>query len=205
MFEVRKLEIERDGKTLKYDFKLKTGHVLAIQGLSGVGKSTLLSAVAGFVNSISGQILWEGQTLNGLSIDKRPVSYLFQQNNLFEHLSVMTNMTLGFGERPVNSDLLDQITDAAHELQVSDQLQKMPGALSGGQRQRIAIIRTMLRPEPLVLLDEPFAELDPQTRLLATGWVRKVAKKYKKTVLMVTHQSEDVEQVADSVLMLKQS
>ena len=202
MLEVRKLEIERDQKILKYDFNLNSGSIQAIQGLSGVGKSTLLGAIAGFVHCKSGHIIWQGQPLDSLSVDQRPVSYLFQQNNLFEHLPVMDNLTLGFGDRSVDNQLLQQLTDAAAELQISDQLRKMPGALSGGQRQRIAIIRTMLRPEPLVLLDEPFAELDPQTRRLATDWVRKVARQDNKTVLMVTHQSEDVEQIADEVLRL---
>ncbi len=202
MLEVRKLEIERDQKILKYDFNLSSGSIQAIQGLSGVGKSTLLGAIAGFVRCKNGQIIWQGQLLDSLSADQRPVSYLFQQNNLFEHLSVMDNLTLGFSDRSVDNQLLQQLTDAAAELQISDQLGKMPGALSGGQRQRIAIIRTMLRPEPLVLLDEPFAELDPQTRRLATDWVRKIARQDNKTVLMVTHQSEDVEQIADEILML---
>ena len=203
MLEVRNLKIKRDQKVLSYDFNLEAGKTLAIQGLSGVGKSTLLSAIAGFVKSSAGQILWREQTIDSLPVEQRPVSYLFQQNNLFEHLSVMANLTLGFGKKTVDSVLTQQLVDASNRLEVGDQLEKMPGALSGGQRQRIAIIRTMMRPEPLVLLDEPFAELDPHTRVLATEWVREVASESGKTVLMVTHQSEDVEKVADDVLVLE--
>jgi thiamine transport system ATP-binding protein len=198
MLKISQLKIERDGKLLSYDFQLKEGNILAIQGLSGVGKSTLLSAIAGFVKPCEGFIAWQGDRLNLLPVEQRPVSYLFQDHNLFEHLSVIHNMSLGFDGTAPKA----QIMEAAEALQVADQLAKKPGALSGGQRQRIALIRTMLRPEPLILLDEPFAELDPKTRGLATNWVRDTAKLLGKTVLMVTHQSEDVDRVADECLVL---
>lgn len=92
--------------------------------------------------------------------------------------------------------------DAARHLGVDEQLAKKPATLSGGQRQRIALIRTLLRPEPIVLLDEPFAELDPSTREKAALWTRAQAKLAGKTVLLVTHQDEDVERVADRKIIL---
>ena len=198
MLKISQLTIERDGKRLSYDFQLEEGSILAIQGLSGVGKTTLLSAIAGFVEPIEGLISWQGDSLNSLPVEQRPVSYLFQDHNLFEHLSVMENLSLGFDGVVPRA----RIVEAADILQVVDQLEKKPRELSGGQRQRIALIRTILRPEPLVLLDEPFAELDPETRVLATKWVRDMAKQLGKTVLMVTHQSEDVDRVADECLVL---
>ena len=199
MLKISQLIIERDGKQLSYDFRLEEGKILAIQGLSGVGKTTLLSAIAGFVESIEGLISWQGDSLNSLPVEQRPVSYLFQEHNLFEHLSVIENLSLGFSGVAPKA----QIVEATVVLQVADQLEKRPRELSGGQRQRVALIRTLLRPEPLVLLDEPFAELDPKTRAIATEWVRDTAKLLGKTVLMVTHQSEDVDRVADESLVLE--
>jgi len=199
MLKVSQLIIERDGKRLSYDLQLEEGKVLAIQGLSGVGKTTLLSAIAGFVEPIAGVIYWQGDSLNLLPVEQRPVSYLFQEHNLFEHLSVIENLSLGFSGVAPKA----QIVEATVVLQVADQLEKRPRELSGGQRQRVALIRTLLRPEPLVLLDEPFAELDPKTRAIATEWVRDTAKLLGKTVLMVTHQSEDVDRVADESLVLE--
>ncbi|UZE96274.1 ATP-binding cassette domain-containing protein [Alkalimarinus alittae] len=198
MLNINGLKIAREDKILAYDLQLAEGKILAIQGVSGVGKSTLLSAIAGFVELLAGTINWRGETLNALSVEERPVSYLFQDHNLFEHLSVMENLSLGFSGGAPKDDLIE----AARELKVLDQLAKRPGELSGGQRQRIALIRTLLRLQPLVLLDEPFAELDPKTRHLTVNWVKKTASAKGKTILMVTHQAEDAEQLADECLVL---
>ncbi len=199
MLNISQLKIAREGKVLCYDLQLDEGKILAIQGVSGVGKSTLLSAIAGFVTPMDGTIEWKSKRLNFLAVEARPVSYLFQDHNLFEHLTVMDNLSLGFsGDAPK-----DDLIEAANQLKVLDQLEKRPGELSGGQRQRIGLIRALLRPEALILLDEPFAELDPETRHLTVKWVQKTARDQGKTVLMVTHQSEDAEQLADECLILK--
>ncbi|WP_432470990.1 ATP-binding cassette domain-containing protein [Amphritea sp. HPY] len=198
MLKIDNLTLERDNQLLAYNFDVQEGQILAIQGRSGVGKTSLFSAIAGFLKPRSGNILWRGESLLKLKIEQRPVSLLFQDINLFEHLSVKENLCLGFsGDAPY-----EQLLEAATQLNVDQQLNKRPGGLSGGQRQRIALIRTLLRPEPLILLDEPFAELDPKTRELATEWTRNTAKANGKTVLMVTHQAEDVERVADLCLDL---
>lgn len=198
MLEIDHLELERDNRLLRYHFSVAAGQILAIQGRSGVGKSSLLSAIAGFVAPSRGTIHWHGQALHPLSVEQRPVSLLFQDHNLFEHLSVFDNLGLGFDGAPPYETILN----AAKALEVEQQLQKKPAQLSGGQRQRIGLIRTLLRPEALILLDEPFAELDSDTRELATTWVRTTAKNNGKTLLLVTHQQEDVERVADQTLTL---
>jgi len=198
MLEIENLIITRDGTPLHYQLCVTAGEILAIQGRSGVGKSTLLSALAGFVTPCSGDIRWQGRSLLTLSAEQRPVTMLFQDHNLFEHLSVWDNLQLGFsGPAPVTA-----LKEAAEALQVSEFLRKKPPTLSGGQRQRVAIIRTLLRPEPIVLLDEPFAELDPGTRQLATEWTLDSARRQQKTVLMVTHQQEDVSRLADRAIEL---
>ncbi len=198
MLNIDDLHIRLGNWSLNYQLQVATGEILAIQGKSGVGKSTLLHAIAGFIPNERGSIRWQGQSLDRLPVEQRPVSLLFQDHNLFEHLSVAENLGLGFhGAIPWPA-----IEQAARQLEVSQLLQSKPGNCSGGQRQRIALIRTLLRPEPIVLLDEPFAELDAQTRELATHWVRQTAKAGHKTVLLVTHQDEDVERVADRRLVL---
>ncbi|WP_022952602.1 ATP-binding cassette domain-containing protein [Leucothrix mucor] len=198
MLEIDHLEVRWKEVALKYNFTVDVGEILTIQGRSGVGKTTLLNAIAGFEAVDQGDIRWDGRSIAPLKVTQRPVSMLFQEHNLFEHLSVWQNLQFGL----VSDDIEQRIRVAAEVLEVSDQLDKSPLKLSGGQRQRIAILRTLLRPEPIVLLDEPFAELDATTRLIANDWVRETAKATNKTVLLITHQDEDVARVGDRNLLL---
>jgi len=198
MLEIDHLEVRWKEVVLKYNFTVDVGEILTIQGRSGVGKTTLLNAIAGFEAVDQGDIRWDGRSIVPLKVTQRPVSMLFQEHNLFEHLSVWQNLQFGL----VGDDIEQRIRAAAEVLEVSDQLDKSPLKLSGGQRQRIAILRTLLRPEPIVLLDEPFAELDATTRLIANDWVRETAKATNKTVLLITHQDEDVARVGDRNLLL---
>ncbi|OPX55230.1 thiamine transport system ATP-binding protein [Oceanospirillum multiglobuliferum] len=195
---ISQLEVYLEQYRLFYDLNIVEGECLAIQGRSGVGKTTLLQTIAGFERAKSGAIYWQGQNILQLAPHERPVSMLFQEHNLFEHLSVIKNLSLGF------ADVLpkEQLIKAAERLGVYGQLNKMPAELSGGQRQRIGLIRTLLRPEPIILLDEPFAELDSDTRQIAAEWTREVAQQQGKTLLVVTHQDEDVERLADRCLVL---
>ena len=197
MLKIDNVEIVRGYETLKYDMSANIGEIVAIQGMSGIGKSTLLEAIAGFVTVSSGHIYWNEQEITKSPPDQRPVSMMFQENNLFEHLSVWENLKLA-------GDHLhrDSIENAAHILEVEKHLKKLPSSLSGGQRQRIALIRTLLRSEPLVLLDEPFSELDDATRKTAINWTRDQAREKSKTLLLVTHHMEDVTRLADRVIQI---
>ncbi|MEZ5534247.1 MAG: ATP-binding cassette domain-containing protein [Thiolinea sp.] len=203
MLLIDKVSVHRGKQLLKYDFSLAEGLIMTVQGRSGAGKSTLLDLIAGFLQPESGDILWNGQSLLPLSVELRPVSMLFQANNLFEHISVLKNLQLGLNIDPVQAGLTaGQIQFAADALEVGALLQRKPAELSGGQRQRIALLRTLLRPEPLVLLDEPFTGLDDETRELAAEWTLHTARKERKTVLLITHQDDDVTRLADVNLRL---
>lgn len=197
MLQVKEIEIIRSGTTLRYQLQARKGEIVAIQGFSGVGKSTLLESIAGFVRITSGKILWDEQDITYVPAWQRPVSMLFQAHNLFEHLSVMENLLLAGGGMAA-----DTLLDAAQKLDVKQQLHKLPYQLSGGQRQRIALIRTIFRPEPLILLDEPFSELDPDMRQHTALWTGQTARNLAKTVLIVTHQQEDVSHVVNRVITL---
>lgn len=200
MLSITKLLIQRSAWQRTYDLHVNAGQIITLQGRSGVGKSALLAAIAGLEQPISGVTTWQGRSLLALPLEKRPVSMLFQEHNLFEHLSVWKNLQVGL---VWTTDTKAHIQAAAEQLEIDNKLQAWPGNLSGGQRQRVALLRTLLRPEPLVLLDEPFAELDNLTRERAALWVRETAQHAAKTVLLVTHQDEDVQRLADDNIVLQ--
>ena len=202
MLVIQNLLLRRGSWQRRYDLQVEPSSIVTIQGRSGAGKSALLAAIAGFEPVVEGDIQWQGQSLLPLAIEQRPVSMLFQEHNLFEHLSIAQNLKLGL---KFSSEAARQtaIQAAAERLEISAYLRKRPSELSGGQRQRVALLRTLLRPEPIILLDEPFAELDAYTRELAAWWVRETAKAVQKTVLLVTHQHEDVERLADQNLIFE--
>lgn len=202
MLVIQNLVLRRGSWQRRYDLQAEAAAIITIQGRSGAGKSALLAAIAGFEPVAAGDIQWQGQSLLTLPIEQRPVSMLFQEHNLFEHLSVAQNLKLGlkFASEATQQTAVQQ---AAEALEITAYLRKMPQELSGGQRQRVALLRTVLRPEPIILLDEPFAELDAYTREIAAKWVRATAKAAHKTVLLVTHQAEDVERLADQNLIFE--
>ena len=182
-----------------YSLVAAEGERLAIKGLSGVGKTTLLMALAGFIKPIAGSARWRDQDLLALPPERRPISMLFQDDNLFEHLSVAQNLRLGLSAETI----VNSLPEAVEQLGLSEQLNKLPGQLSGGQRQRVGLIRTLLRPEPLIILDEPFAELDADTRQRALDFTLNAARASNKTMLLITHQDEDIAALATQTLHLE--
>jgi thiamine transport system ATP-binding protein len=188
--------------SLSADFAVPGG-VTAVIGPSGGGKSTLLAAVAGFLAPQSGRVLWEDADLAGLAPGQRPVSMLFQDNNLFPHLSVAQNV--GVGLRPdlrLSPDERRQVSAALAQVGLTDYEARKPAALSGGQQSRVALARVLVAHRPVVLLDEPFAALGPALKDEMLGLVRDVLVQSGKTVVMVTHDPRDAQHVADQVVLV---
>lgn len=202
MLEVRSLQLSRGTLSWQYDFTLQPAQMLALMGPSGTGKSSLLECIGGFVPVDAGQILLDEQPLQQLPAEQRPVSTLFQQHNLFEHISVAHNLRLGFNQGRPSHEQWHRVEQASAHLGISELLGRLPSALSGGQRQRVALIRTVLREQPVILLDEPFSALDDDTRLLAGQWVRDEVSRSGKHLLFVTHMQTDAESWADQVITI---
>ncbi|MEJ5082669.1 MULTISPECIES: thiamine ABC transporter ATP-binding protein [unclassified Ochrobactrum] len=178
--------------TMYFDAPIPGGVIVAIVGPSGSGKSTLLNLIAGFEAPQSGEISIGNVEVTGLPPAARPVSMVFQENNLFAHLTVEQNVGLG---RSPNLKLTQQdraaVTTALQRVGLTGKEQRKPEALSGGERQRVAIARALVRQRPVLLLDEAFASLGPALRHQMLDLVRELHQENAMTVLMVTHTPED--------------
>jgi thiamine transport system ATP-binding protein len=201
MLRLENLVLAQDGFRLSADWAVPLGARVAVIGPSGAGKSTLLAAIAGFFGPAAGRVLWEGQDLGAMAPGQRPISMLFQDQNLFPHLTLAQN--LGLGLRP---DL--RLSPAQHQA-VNAALARVglegfglrkPAQLSGGQLGRAALARALLRARPLLLLDEPFAALGPALKAEMLDLVRVLAS--GATVLLVTHDPREALGFADLTVLV---
>lgn len=202
MLKINHLELKLGEQTWQHHLQVEAGELVVIMGGSGSGKSTLLNAIAGFLPVASGSILVKGQAIQNLPPEERPVSYLFQQQNFFEHLSIETNLKLGFAKGKPSQAEWQQVLKACDLLEVTPLLKRLPSKLSGGQQQRLALIRSVLRPMPVVLLDEPFSALDDELRQMAGKWLQDEIKNSGRVALLVTHRQADADALADQLLIL---
>lgn len=182
---------------MRFTLSVRQGELIAVLGPSGAGKSTLLNLVAGFLQPANGRITIEGQDHTHTPPAARPVSMLFQENNLFTHLTVRQN--IGLGTHPglrLNAGQQQKLSDIAAQMGIGDLLARLPGELSGGQRQRVALARCLVREQPILLLDEPFSALDPALRQEMLLLVKEVCERLGLTMLMVSHSVEDAVRIA---------
>lgn len=185
---------------MKFDLTVQPGEILAVLGPSGSGKSTLLNLIAGFSPLQSGDICFDQVSIAGLPPAQRPITTLFQEHNLFNHLTVRQNIAIGLAPGlKLTADQAKRVEDAASQVGLSDLLERQPGSLSGGQRQRVGIARCLAREKPLLLLDEPFSALDPALRKEMLRLIKQLNQSRGITVLMVSHSPDDALQIADRV------
>jgi len=194
---------EQTNISFKYDFScsVNAGEIVSIMGESGSGKSTFLDLLAGFLRPLSGEILFDNKELKDLPTEKRPITILFQNYNLFEHLSVLKNVLLG-----INSFKEDDVYNAKKillEVGLKDFEEKIASSLSGGQMQRVALARSLIRKTPILLLDEPFNGLDFDTKVKMLDLVRDITKRRGLYTIMVTHDTYDSEYIADKKYTVK--
>ncbi|WP_439213620.1 thiamine ABC transporter ATP-binding protein ThiQ [Duffyella gerundensis] len=190
---------------MRFSLNLQAGERVAVLGPSGAGKSTLLSLIAGFLPVSSGELMIAHQQHTFSAPAQRPVSMLFQEHNLFPHLTVAQN--IGLGLHPgLKLDAAQQQArnDIARRVGLSELMDRLPEQLSGGQRQRVALARCLVRQQPVLLLDEPFSALDPALRKEMLQLVETVSIERNITLLMVSHSIEDAAHIAPrSVLVVE--
>ncbi len=203
MLTLEAVEYVQGEFSLAADFAVSAGARVAVIGPSGGGKSTLLSMIAGFLAPTRGRVLWDGDDMVDLSPGERPVSILFQDNNLFPHLTVAQNVGLGLrADLRLTEAQQDQVEAALARVDLAGFGARKPAALSGGQISRVALARMLLRAKPLLLLDEPFAALGPALRDEMLDLVEELVTETKATLLMVSHNPEDAKRIAQSVVLV---
>lgn len=203
MLEFRDIRVTLGDFSLAADFAVPAGARVALIGPSGSGKSTLLSLVSGFLLPDRGQVLWQGHDLAPLPPGQRPVSVLFQDQNLFPHLTVAQNV--GLGLRPdlrLSPDQHQQVTQALARVGLSGMGDRRPAQLSGGQQSRVALARVLLRARPILLLDEPFGALGPALKDEMLDLLAEIAGQTGATVLMVTHDPDDARRFASQTIVI---
>ncbi|MEQ8165086.1 MAG: ATP-binding cassette domain-containing protein [Alphaproteobacteria bacterium] len=196
MLEIDRLTFSyRDGEPgFTFNMNIEPGEIVGLVGPSGAGKSTLFDLIAGFLEPASGDIQLAGRTLLGLPPEDRPVSILFQSDNLFEHLSTGANVALGLGGATRAND--ERVIAALDRMGLPGMITRRAAQLSGGQKQRVALARTLLRNRSILLLDEPFTGLDAKTAAPIRDLVTQIVRANGWHAIVVSHQAEDIEALA---------
>jgi len=188
-----------------FDLALPAGAIAAVLGPSGSGKSTLLNLIAGFEMPSSGRVLIGERDVTALGPAERPVSMVFQENNLFGHLTVAQNVGLGLSPSlklaPADRET---IAAALARTGLAGKQKRLPRELSGGERQRVALARALVRARPVLLLDEPFAALGPALREEMLDLLAGVQQERGMTVLFVSHHPEDARRIADRIVFIEE-
>ena len=177
-----------------YDLSVASGEILAVQGPSGVGKTTLLELIAGFQTPTAGNLTWDDKDLVPLPPWQRPVTTVFQADNLFSHLSCLDNVLIGLGaEERLKPALHTSIDEYFIQLGLEGLQSRMPSQISGGQHQRVALVRALIRARPILLLDESFSALDWDMRKECFDALKTVVASYEMAALLVSHDTRDAE------------
>jgi thiamine transport system ATP-binding protein len=196
MLEIDAITFRYPGSDVEFSFDMTVapGEIVGLTGPSGSGKSTLFDLVAGFLHPASGDITLNGTSIVRLAPEDRPVSLLFQTDNLFEHLSAGANVALGLAGRVKPDDA--RVSNALAQMNLEGLGGRRAANLSGGQKQRVALARTVLRDKPVLLLDEPFSGLDEQTAAPIRAMIDALVREKGWHAILISHDRKDIASLA---------
>ena len=204
MLSLSDVSVSYDGTPAVRDasLELPDGQVLAVLGPSGCGKSTLLRAVAGLEPLVSGTVAWDGSDLERVPTHKRGFALMFQDGQLFNHLTVARNIGYALRLRR-SSGIAARVEELLVLVGLEGYADRLPTTLSGGERQRVALARCLAVRPRLLLLDEPLSALDAGLRHRLATDVRAILTQEGITALMVTHDHEEAFTVADRLAVMR--
>jgi ABC-type Fe3+/spermidine/putrescine transport system ATPase subunit len=197
VLRVENLNLELGGYSILNDisFNVENGEILAIIGSSGSGKSSILKSIAGIYKTPDAVVTLNGESIGQLPIESRHTTLVFQDFVLFPHMTIRENMLIACSKQSQNELIL-------RKLFVNEHCDKFPNQLSGGEQQRVALARAIAYKPQLLLLDEPFSNVDALTTDIIRKPTKDLIKKYGLTTIMVTHDVVDVWEMADKVLVI---
>ena len=203
--EIKNLTKIYNGKTVlnNISFEVNDGEFLSILGPSGCGKTTLLKILIGIENSSSGQIIKNGEDITKLDSSKRGMGIVFQNYALFPNMTVLENVTYALNLKLKNKDkAIEESLKMIKIVNMDEHINKYPHQLSGGQQQRVAIARTLALNPDIILFDEPMSALDADNRLILRKELKELQKKFKTTMIYITHDQEEAFSLSDRVMVM---
>lgn len=187
------------------NLKIKKGDVIALTGKSGCGKSTLLKCINRLENINDGKIKFKGIDISEISMVelRQKIGMVFQDYNLFEHLTVLDNLIIGLIKikKYSREESISKALNMLKNVDLIDKKDKYPNELSGGQKQRVAIARTLLMKPDIILLDEPTSALDKEMKDSVLNLIKKIVEE-DMTLIIVSHEEEFIKKVSDTIYNL---
>jgi spermidine/putrescine transport system ATP-binding protein len=183
------------------------GEFLSFLGPSGCGKTTVLRILAGFEVPTKGEVLLDGEVVNGLDAYNRPVNMVFQQYALFPHMTVTQNIGYGLRQRRPRlskTQLVEKVTKALDVVQLGGFENRRIWEMSGGQQQRVALARAIINEPKLLLLDEPMAALDRKLRKEMQIELQNLQRQLGITFVLVTHDQEEALSMSDRICIMRE-
>ena len=183
--------------------EIQKGSFFGVLGYSGAGKSTLLNLICGLEKADSGNIFLEGDDITNIPAYKREIAYVFQNSLLFEGLNVKENLQYLLTAKSVPKSKHEKIIqDALFDCEASKLIQRDINTLSGGEKQRVAISMALMFKPKLLILDEPFSNLDTSLKIRMRAFLKILIKKHNMTAIMVTHDKDDAFELCDKMILL---
>lgn len=185
------------------DFAVADGETLVVLGPSGAGKTSLLRLLAGLERPDQGAVYLDGADITNVPPQRRRVALVTQEDSLFPHMTIWDNLAFGMRMRGMNGALVrSRVAEWAQALEIEEHLYSRPARISGGERQRAALARALLSDPRVLLLDEPFAHLDPQLRVRVRRKFAEARRKFSGAVVHVTHDHAEALVIGDRLAIM---